>query len=144
MPIFTISKQQKEEIQNHLKRLGSSTIFPQCVNQVSNLSHHYDLKKVFDDIDFPDENYLMEQMEKGTKDNFPDVVNGDQQSLVMLPDKVFHYGKGKDQVIIHIQLILEKIKKLEEQIKGLNAENLTNHQIGTFSYLENLIFFSYQ
>ena len=35
------------------------------MNQTQNLSQFYDMKKVFDDINFPDEYYLMEQMEKG-------------------------------------------------------------------------------
>ena len=50
-------------------------------------------------------------------DSDPDVMDGDQQSLIMLPDNSFHYGKGKDQVVIHIQLILERIKELEDQIE---------------------------
>ena len=123
MPIFTISEQQKQDIQNHLKSLGASKQFPQCMNQTQNLSQHYDMKKVFDEIDYPDEYYLMQQMEKGTQNNFTDVMNGDQQSLIMLPDNIFHYGKGKDQIVIHIDLILEKIKMLEEQIELEREKN---------------------
>ena len=81
------------------------------------------MTKVFDDVDYPDENHLMEQMEKGTQSNFPDVMNGDQQSLIRLPDNVFHYGKGKEQVVINIQLILDKIKMLEEQIGREREKN---------------------
>ena len=56
-------------------------------------------------------------MENGTQNNFPDVTDGDQQYLIMIPDNSFHYGKGKDQVVIHIQLILDRIKELEDQIE---------------------------
>ena len=55
-------------------------------------------------------------MEAGTQNNFPDVISGNQKSLILLPDNVFHYGKGKDQVIIHIQQILDKIKELEKLV----------------------------
>ena len=85
------------------------------MDKVPDLSQYYDMKNVFDETNFPDENYLMEQMDKGTERNFPEVINGEQKSLIMLPDNVFHYGKGKDQVVIHIQQILDKIKELEKQ-----------------------------
>ena len=81
------------------------------------------MKIIFDDIDFPDEHFLIEQMQKGTQSNFPDVMDGDQQSLIMLPDNTFHYGKGKDQLVIHIQLILDKIKELEEKIEFEKLKN---------------------
>ena len=106
-----------------MKSLGTSKQFPQCTNQTQSISQHYDMKIVFDDIDYPDENYLMVQMEKGTQSNFPDVMKGDQKSLIMLPDNVFHYGKGKEQVVIHIQLILDKIKMLEEEIEREREKN---------------------
>ena len=118
-----MSQQQKLAIQNHLKSLGKSNHFPRALTQTEDLSKYYDLKKVFDDVGFPDENYSIEQMEKGTQYNFPDVMAGDQQSLIMLPDNSFHHGKGKDQVIIHIQLILDKIKELEEQIQMEKLKN---------------------
>ena len=76
---------------------------------IPDLSQCYDMKKVFDDTNFPDENYLMEQMERGTQNNFPEVMSGEQHSLIMLPDNVFHYGKGRDQAIIHIELILQSV-----------------------------------
>ena len=100
-----------------MKRLGTSKQFPQNISQIQDVSQYYDLQKVFDATDFEDENYLIEQMNKGTNNNFPDVIDGDQKSLIMLPDNVYHYGKGKDQVVIHIQQIMEKIKELEEQIE---------------------------
>ena len=81
------------------------------------------MKKVFDETDFPDEHFLIEQMENGTQNNFPDVMDGDQQSLIMLPDNSFHYGKGKDQVVIHIQLILDRIKELEDQTEVEKQQN---------------------
>ena len=106
-----------------MKILGISNSFPQNIAGSKDLSQHYDLKKVFNATDFPDESYLMDQMEKGTYNSFPDVIDGDQKSLIMLPDNVFHYGKGKDQVIIHIKLILDKIKYLEEKIESEKAKN---------------------
>ena len=110
--------------------LGASKIFPQPVIPSQDLSQCYDLKKVFDDTDFPDEHYLIEQMENGTQNNFPDVLDGDQQSLIMLPDNSFHYGKGKDQVVIHIQLILERIKELEDQIEVEKQKNMNSSSFG--------------
>ena len=92
--------------------------------QTQDMSQYYDLKKVFDDANFPDEHFLIEQMENGTQLNFPDVMDGTQQSLIMLPDNSFHYGKGKDQVIIHLQLILDRIKELEDQIEVENQKNI--------------------
>ena len=65
-------------------------------------------------------------MENGTQNNFPDVTDGDQQSLVMIPDNAFHYGKGKDQVVIHIKLILDRIKELEDQIEVEKQKNMNS------------------
>ena len=56
-------------------------------------------------------------MEAGTQKNFSDVLSGNQQFLLMLPDNVFHYGKGRDKVNIHLQLLLQRIKEIEERIK---------------------------
>ena len=116
MPIFTVSEKQKQVIQEHLKNLGTSNKFPKSMVQIQDLSQYYDMQKVFDDTNFPDEHYLMEQMERGTQNNFPEVMSGEQHSLIMLPDNVFHYGKGRDQAIIHIELILQRIKQIENQI----------------------------
>ena len=45
VPIFTISGKQNLTIQEHLKSLGTSQSFPQCMTAVSDLSQFYDLKK---------------------------------------------------------------------------------------------------
>lgn len=83
------------------------------------------MKNVFDATNFPEEHRLVEEMSDGIQLNFPEVLNGKQCSLIMLPDNVFHYGKGKDQIIIHIQLIKDKIKALEKQIDADQKMNPT-------------------
>ena len=80
---------------------------------------------MFDCTNFPEEHDLVLKMEAGTQNNFPGVMKGHQKSFVMLPDNVYHYGKGRDQVIVHIQLILDRIKELEKQIEAEKAEGST-------------------
>ena len=81
------------------------------------ISQYYDLNKVFDATKFPEEHHLVQQMEAGTHKNFPRVMNGNQRSLLMLPDNVFHYGKERDQINIHLQLIFKRINEIDEKIK---------------------------
>ena len=119
-PIFTINEKHKQTIKDNLKRLGASKTFPQSMISTLDTSQYYDLKKVFDINKFPQEHHLIRQMEEGIQKNFPDVISGHQQSLLMLPDNVFHYGKGRDKLNIHVQLIFQRIKEIEERI---NFEN---------------------
>ena len=91
----------------------------------SDLSHYYDLKKVFNVNKFPEEHQLVLQMETGTLRNFPDVMSGHQHYLLMLPDNVFHYEKGRDNVNVHIELLQDKIKELEKQLE-LDKQNNQN------------------
>ena len=87
------------------------------------ISQYYDLRNVFDVTKFSEEHRLVQQMEAGTHKNFPDVLSGHQQSLLMLPDNVFHYGKGKDYVNIHLHLLFQRIKEMEEKIELENDKN---------------------
>merc|ERR1712062_361973 len=75
----------------------------------------YDLISSFDNSDFPEEHRLIQTMENGTRQNFPEVLNDQQKSLLILPDNVFHYERGRDNVVVHIQMILDKIKSLEQE-----------------------------
>ena len=62
-------------------------------------------------------------MEAGTQKNYTKILDGTEKSLVILPDNVYHFGSGKDNAVLHIQLILDKIDALEQHI---NSEEKIN------------------